>query len=229
MQSLPKPTLLTVQKSQLFWKKLGDDVILVQCPFNLIYWLLRDHGRNQIRLSKHSVAKGLPPPAPWACVYFQVHVVENEESPIFLAFNKATCQVWVQILWILHHLELLIKPGKAGFWSTTQEESLGLTGFWSTTQEESLGLIKFNFISIRDLNKVLITYVLTLGGLRLSSTDLQYLLLLVLELAADWVMIIRSILVWLQFPLIPLVSVMLIFSKYLNNLSVSLNKSTEIC
>ena len=35
MQSLLMPTLLMVQKSQLFWKKLGDDVILVQCPFKM--------------------------------------------------------------------------------------------------------------------------------------------------------------------------------------------------
>ena len=35
MQLLPKPTILMVQKSQLFFfEKLGDDVILVQCPFN---------------------------------------------------------------------------------------------------------------------------------------------------------------------------------------------------
>ena len=33
MQLLLMPTPLIVKKSQLFWGKLGDDVILVQCPF----------------------------------------------------------------------------------------------------------------------------------------------------------------------------------------------------
>ena len=31
------PTLLLIQKSHLFWKKLGDDVKLVQCPFKFVY------------------------------------------------------------------------------------------------------------------------------------------------------------------------------------------------
>ena len=32
-------THLNKQKSQLFWKKLGDDVEVVQCPFNVISML----------------------------------------------------------------------------------------------------------------------------------------------------------------------------------------------
>ena len=34
IQSLHRYTLLMVQKSQLFWKKIGDEAEVVQCPFN---------------------------------------------------------------------------------------------------------------------------------------------------------------------------------------------------
>ena len=45
MQSLSIPTLLMVLKSQLFWKKLGDDVIFVYCSFK---WQFRhfSHSSN---------------------------------------------------------------------------------------------------------------------------------------------------------------------------------------
>ena len=49
------------------------------------------------------------------------------------------------------------------------------------------------FINKR-FNKVLMTYIWMFGGLRLASSDLQCLLMLVLELAGDWVIILN--LVW---------------------------------
>ena len=33
MQSLHRYTLLMIWKSQLFWKKIGDEAEVVQCPF----------------------------------------------------------------------------------------------------------------------------------------------------------------------------------------------------
>ena len=36
MQSLHRYTLLMIQKSQLFWKKIGDEAEVVQCPFNKV-------------------------------------------------------------------------------------------------------------------------------------------------------------------------------------------------
>ena len=50
MQSVPIPTLQMVLKSQLFWKKLGDDVILDQYSVNIDI------------LSSHSTLESQPKP-----------------------------------------------------------------------------------------------------------------------------------------------------------------------